>query len=40
MSHETFIWLVTIPLVTMIALLLIHKAEARRQRRNSWWRGR
>lgn len=39
MAHETFVWLVSIPIVTLLALLLIHKAEARRQRQN-WRRGR
>lgn len=40
MSHETFVWLVSIPLSVLLALLLIHKAEARRQRRQDWRRGR
>lgn len=40
MMHETFIWVASLPLAVLLALLLIHKVEARRQRRQSWWRGR
>lgn len=40
MMHEAFIWAISIPLAVLAALLLVHKVEARRQRRNNWWRGK
>lgn len=40
MMHEAMIWALSVPLEVLLALLLIHKVEQRRQRRQSWWRGR
>lgn len=40
MAHEAAVWLVSVPLAVLAALLIVHKAEQRRQRRQNWWRGR
>ena len=40
MTHDMTVYLVSVPLALLFAMLLIHKVEQRRQRRQSWWRGR
>ena len=39
-TADIVLWIISVNMAVLLGALLINKLEQRRQRRQSWWRGR